>query len=219
MKQYFDQYKSLLIMLLVFIVLIGLILVASANFMKVKQDLTTRQDEVSKLQNKLTILEVNKNLTQSQIDFYNKLLSQLVPDKEDYFSILSALEQLSAQTGFVISQYSINLSQSAPGKLQLEVQGDGDANAFLKFLEVYQFGGGRLITNEQISYASDRIGQIKLKLNFYSKKVDTTAGLVALTPSQIDLMRRIQSKTTFVFTGAGGASLPIGDYQTKPNPF
>ncbi len=217
MNQIFKKYQSLLIACVVFIILSFMIYIAVTNFLKTQAELISTQTEVDGLDKKVRVLESNKALTQSQITNYNKLLTQLIPDQEDYFSILFALEQLSEKTGFKIIGYSIQLSESSPEKLQVQVQGDGDSEAFLKFLNDYKFAGGRFITNESISYTSGQVGQIHLALNFYSKKVNPGEGeLAVLTPKQIDLMQEIQSKTTVVFKDAEPV---VTSYPTKSNPF
>ncbi len=219
MELIFNRYRSLLILPVIFIILIGLIVLTTKNLLRTQQDVDSVHSDIDKLQKKLSVIETNKSLTASQIENYNKLLTQLVPNEEDYFSILFALEELSNKTGFSISKYTINLSLASPEKLQVTVNGDGDADAFFKFLQNYQFGGGRLVTNESIGYTSEKVGQINLALNFYSKKTDTTSQeLPQLTTNQIELMQEIQNKTSIIVKDSN-EDLSVIDYKTKENPF
>ena len=151
------------------------------------------------------------------IDELNKIMGTLVPDEEDYFSIISALESLSQKTNFIITAYTVNISQSSPGKISLTIEGTGDQDSFLGFLKDYNFSGYRLITVDKIDYSKAETYQITLQLNFYNGKAQqiTATGPIALSEEDKKVISSIKDKVTFEF------ELPIGDvsYDTKSNPF
>ena len=64
-------------------------------------------------ENRSDTLQFNKTLTEDQIVVYNKILTTLIPETEDYFSIIYALETISQNTGFSIVSYTINLSNTS----------------------------------------------------------------------------------------------------------
>ena len=149
-----------------------------------------------------------------------QLMSALIPDTEDYFSIINALETLSVQTGFRIDSYIINLLASTSNKLSLSVVGNGDSTAFLNFLQNYQINGGRLITAEKIGIDPTETGSIRLDLNFYNRNASSDVASVSgsLAPS-LQQLKEIKSKVTFSLSGEPTADQPIQTYDTKQNPF
>ncbi|MGB9883483.1 MAG: hypothetical protein ACPLRN_03160, partial [Microgenomates group bacterium] len=139
-----------------------LILVLGINKINtLNQNIEKLSSEVNNLNKKYQL--INTIIPDEQIlDEDMKVLNALIPNSEDYFSIIFALENLSQKTGFIITGYTVNISQSTPNKLRLVVNGVGDTDAFLKFLQNYQFGGGRLITSDKITLSQNLNGAIKL---------------------------------------------------------
>lgn len=202
----------------VVMLLFGLIIFTYRLNIEDNDKLMLLEREVADLDRKATILKSNQSLAKEQLTAYNQVLAQLIPEKEDYFSIIYALEELSAKTGFTITGYTINLSNSTKEKYSVTVQGNGDANSFLQFLKTYQFAGGRLVTNEKIEFSTDEAGKIKLSLNFYNKKVPTDADTVnPITQTDLALMEQVKKKTTFVIKS--GELTTVEEYPVKTNPF
>lgn len=201
------------------IAILFLLLVFSLKtYLADQEELTGLQQEVGKLKSKSKILETNKNLTEQDINDYNNILAHLVPESEDFFSIIYALETLSSRTGFAITGYVINLSSSTKDKYSLTVQGDSDAKSFLQFLKRYNFEGGRLITNEKIEFSPTDIGKMKLALNFYSKKIPKNIKPNSqISQKDLGLMNEIKSKMTVNLKSIN--SDEVEDYPTKTNPF
>ncbi len=154
------------------------------------------------------------------IDMMNQLLSALVPEKEDYFSIITALESLSQKTGFIITSYSLNLSETKRDRLSLAIEGTGDQTAFLNFLDQYTFGGGRLITIDKIDYTTQGFFTIRLSVNLYSGKGVAVKEGAAVNFSDADreLLRNIQEKFTLDVLPFD-TQVASGEYETKTNPF
>lgn len=147
------------------VILIGVVQIANTvqNYIVIKE--TTQE-----LQNKVDLVTENRKIDQEELDRMNMALAQLIPDDEDYFLVISALDRLTRQTGFSLTKYSINLSSSTSEKLALSIDGSGDEESFLKLLETYQYEGGRLITNERLEFSPNNLKSVELTLNFYHKK-------------------------------------------------
>ena len=147
------------------VILIGVVQIANTvqNYIVIKE--TTQE-----LQNKVDLVTENRKIDQEELDRMNMALAQLIPDDEDYFLVISAVDRLTRQTGFSLTKYSINLSSSTSEKLALSIDGSGDEESFLKLLETYQYEGGRLITNERLEFSPNNLKSVELTLNFYHKK-------------------------------------------------
>jgi hypothetical protein len=129
------------------------------------------QKEVTVLQNKLNALN-SINANPEDLKIYLNFLNKLIPNIEDYFSIIYTLEQISEQTNFNIISYTVNLKQSTNNKLKLNIEGSGHRDAFIKFLSTYNFGGGRLMTSDRIELNPDLQGALKIDVYFYNQKTD-----------------------------------------------
>ncbi len=166
------------------------------------------QTEVSTLQNKANLLSALSTQHTQDLDDDIRLLQTLVPDIEDYFSIIYTLEELSRKTDFFIDSYTIQTGQSAPERLALKISGTGDNQAFLNFLREYNFGGGRLITASEIELKSSLQGSIDLEVYLYSQSPKKSAATSVNTASQVQ-------KFASVINGQNqqsGASSPV-NYQ------
>lgn len=128
---------------------------------------------IAELQNKANRVRENSKIDPNVLDEMNGTLLKLIPDEEDYFLVINALEKLSRETRFSLLRYSINLSSTNAEKLSLTIDGSGDIDAFLTLLQRYKFGGERLITNESLEFAPDNLSSVKIILNFYHKKAAT----------------------------------------------
>lgn len=179
--------------------------------------------EVGDLRQKVAAVQQSKNLVKDDIDIYNELLARIVPEKEDYFSMILALERLSQKTGFLILRYNINLGKSTKEKIALVIEGDGSADEFLKFLEDYQYGGGRLITIEKMEFTTSEVGKIKLSLNFYNKKLPSVLQpLAKITQKDVELLNQIKEKTSVVLKDTPpepATNAPVDNYEVDQNPF
>lgn len=208
----------LLITTLVIVILLGLINFAYQLMTSTKEKLTAAAAETKELRQKTTLLKNNKSLAEDQITTYNQVLGQIIPEKEDFFSIIYALEKISQPTGFAITDYTITLSTGSNEKYSLGVDGVGNATDLLNFLKDYQFSGGRLITNEKIEFSSTDTDKIKLALNFYSKSVPKdTRPTTQISPQDLAFIEKIRGKISVVIKQSD-AELPL-DYKTKINPF
>ena len=183
-----------------------------------KEELTILKEEVNLLKNRSDTLKYNKSLTEDQITVYNKILASLIPESEDYFSIIYALETISQKTGFNIVSYTINLSGTSREKLTLNIEGKGDLEAFKNFLNNYEFMGGRLVTSEQIEFSGANFTNTKVGLNFYAKKFTFNEAVVPqLRKEDVDKLEAIKQKIQISFTD--NAPSTDGEYDTKANPF
>lgn len=175
--------------------------------------------EIAQLQRRSDFLNsVVADTTELESDI--KFLNSLIPNSEDYFSIIYALEQLSLKTNFIINSYTVDMKNSNANKLRLTVNGTGDREAFMKFLEEYNFGGDRLITSDKIELTQQLSGGIKIDLTFYNKNVTSEATIPApQTSKYLSEIRGLKNKVQFSLKeGTEETGLDYG-YRRKTNPF
>lgn len=160
---------------------------------KVKQ-LTADNLELNK---KVKLYETTIPSTE-KLDDDIKLLNNLIPNIEDYFSIIYSLDKLSQETGFLIVDYTVNTRTSNANKMSITVNGLGDSSTFLKFLDEYRYAGGRLITSDKIELDPQQTGVIKLNLSFYNKKINSNNKDVTVTDEKMfEDLESIKEKVKF----------------------
>ena len=220
LKFLMQEHMSVLIVYAVLRFLAFFAFLGVKGYFDTKESLASLTLDVNALNAKATIIKTNSGMVKENIDEYNQILGRIIPDTEDFFSIIAALENLSQNTGFRIIRYNINLSASNREKLALIVEGDGDADSFLKFLEDYPFSGGRLATSEKLEFATTEVGKIKLSLNFYHKKSPSNnQPVAAFTAKDIALMEDIRSKVNILTQPTDDQTPAVSNYETKQNPF
>jgi len=172
--------------------------------------------EIKLLKNRADIIKANSQLKMEQITIYNKILSALIPENEDFFTIIYALEKISQETGFFISNYTINIS-STKNKISMNVAGKGNANTFMEFLKNYNYIGGRLATSETIQFSGTNV-DTQVNLNFYNKKYIPGQELVPkLDLKDLALLQEIKDKVKINFEDTQES---LGtDYEITDNPF
>lgn len=181
------------------------------------------QIEINEINKKVNLVRYSQTVARQNIDItaMNAVFGKLLPEKEDYFSIISALETISQKTQFVITSYQINLSKSSPKKLALTVAGSGSAKDFLKFLGDYQFAGGRLITVDKIDFSNAGFSEVKLNVNFYtSSNTLLSNNFNTFTEKDLNIVRKAQEKVSIVpAVPAQNQPSDSGSYDVKQNPF
>lgn len=220
-RRIFSDQWTLFLSIIVIAILSLIVLVFYAQFNRQKKEVELLQGEISMLGDRYNTLKYNKSLTQDQIKDYNKLLASLIPETEDFFSIIYALEAISNASGFRITDYAIDIGATTKEKLILTANGKGDTDAFLKFLQEYQFVGGRLVTTDKIVYRGEKnAGDTKITLNFYSKRFsfNETVRVPQLTKQEIQRLEEIKNKIQFQFSSAGYQSVDT-EYKPKKDPF
>jgi hypothetical protein len=176
------------------------------------------ETEVGQLDRRYQILTSPVATDIEEIDSSLKVLNMLVPNIEDYFSIIYALEELSKKTNFIVNSYAISLKKSEVNKLQLIISGDGNKDSFMEFLKEYNYAGGRLVTAEKIELDSQFDGGIKLTVNFYNKDASKTPDLpLAMIEKQQENLKEIKEKVSVLLT-EGEVEEDLS-YPTKTNPF
>jgi len=221
---FFKLAKENLIYLIFFGVLVLIFVFFSLNFVKkttqTNSNITKISQEVENMKKRSQLVAYKQEIVNEGIDFEktNKLFTKLIPNEEDYFSVIAALEKISVETNFLIINYSINLKSSTKDKLSLTVEGKGDQDAFFNFLKDYRYIGGRLITVDKIDYRTTGFTQVKLIVNFYSGKTtqQTSSTNSKLTEDEKKLIKTIQKKVKLElkFEEASSSSYPV-----KSNPF
>ena len=159
------------------------------------QEYTQLETEVTQLQAKVDLVNENRKIDPFELDRLTVILSQLIPDSEDSFLVISTLERLSSQTGFSLERYTVNIPSSTDEKLSLTIDGSGDSESFLKLLSTYQYGGGRLVTNEELEFSPTNLRSVRLTLNFYHKRTaGNLEGDKKITQKDFELIRTIEQK-------------------------
>lgn len=203
-----------------------LLLILIALVVKIGVDRITVEDrKINVLRKDISTLQARFNLLNSvaadsaSLDTDIKLLNSLIPEVEDYFTIIYALDALSRKTGFVITSYSVNVKTSTAEKLKLTITGTGDSKTFMDFLASYNYSGGRLITSDKIELNPEVAGAIKINLTFYNKKV-AQSQLEELTvePKTIEEIAQLRQKVDFSFANKEAEEVDLS-YPRKTNPF
>jgi len=180
----------------------------------------TLKTDIQELKSKVDLIKLKGKLKNEGIDIdsINKLLLNLVPEEEDYFSIVTALEKISLETNFFITEYIVNLNKSKSTNISMTIYGLGDNDAFLNFLKNYNFAGGRLIAINEIDFSSKTSKGNKLNLNFYSgKSMISDKSEVRITEKDKEMLRKIRDKVKINVTFTPAAT--DLNYPTKNNPF
>jgi len=219
-RRFITNQRNLIISFIIFIILFCITLIFFARYNTQKKEIGMMNREVSMLKNRYDTLKYNKTLSEDQIKDYNLLLASLVPETEDFFSIIYALEQISLASHFQITDYVIDVASTKNERLSITVQGEGDSDAFLVFLKEYQFSGGRLVTSNKIQFGGGSLGTTKVSLNFYSKRFtfNESIQIPKLYKEEIAKLEEIQKKIKFQFSTASYQTVGT-TYQTKGDPF
>jgi len=181
-------------------------------------------EKINTLKEEIKILIEKQNnfylLKNTNLDFEKtlKIFNQLIPEEEDYFSIIYALETLSQKTGFQITSYVVNLSESAPSRIRLVVTGTGSIDSFFNFLKEYKFGGKRLITSDNLSLNPQQ-SEFKIELSFYNKKGNNPSSSFFVPSRFSKELEKIIKKTEFIIKeGTQEANFNFS-YPRKEDPF
>lgn len=200
------------------ILMIGLVITTINRFASIQEKITLTEKEISDLKTKTEFVNYKQQIIKEGIDIeqVNKVLTQLIPNEEDFFSIIFALEEISKKTNFLIIGYLVNLKLTTPEKLSLTIEGHGDQNTFFNFLKDYRFIGGRLITIDKIDYKTTGFISIKLNINFYSGKETQANAFLPAKLSEADkkLIKDILNKIEYQIKPEEDLSYPV-----KSNPF
>lgn len=192
------------------------------DFTSFKEKNKTLTQEVADLERKRAIVA---SVDTDEIEDLIVTLNTLLPQREDYFSIFSVLENLSQLTDFRITGFSLSLNASGQSadvanKLALQVTTDGSPEAFSTFLESYQYKGGRLITMESVNYSPETL-QTSLTLNFYSQKIEVkdVEEPLRIDKSRLELIKKINDELNTILPESSDEEPIDTNYPTSENPF
>lgn len=207
----------------ILIFLFSVVFIGINKITKINNQKKELEDELVLLRKKVFNFNYDEE-KEKKISEAVEVLNMLIPNVEDYFSIIYSLEKLSYKTGFMIIGYSIDLLSSSPNKIRLTVTGTGDSNSFLNFLSEYNFGGGRLITSDKAEYNTQKNDVIKMNLTFYNKnpKSSFSEKNNYFSDKKIDEIleeiEKIKEKIVFDFSKSEDET-NFFDYSQKSNPF
>lgn len=176
-------------------VLLGFIIYLGLNAWNLYNDLELKKSNLEGTKQTANLIKNNKALLEENIDKYNDMLNQLIPDEESYFKVIAAFEQLGAKTGVNIESYSINLDDTTEEKLSLELTVSGTRENVEQMFRDYNFVSGRLITNEKMMVSFDDGASTTFTVNlihrpFVSSDSQTTE---TITQEDVDFLEEIQS--------------------------
>ncbi len=227
MKKTIDIYtlrlaKENILFIVVFVLFLAIIIffipLQLKNYYDYQEKIKLLEQDINQLIKKQSIIS---SIDPKESSYLVQTLNSLIPGNEDYFSIFSTLESISAKTGFRIVSYSIKLYEKSKDKIIIKVEGEGTPDSFLKFLESYQYKGGRLITMDEITFSPGNF-KTSLSLNFYTKDIKDLQQLSNLmvdkkTREKIkEISQEIESVSNI--STAEGEFREI-EYPTKQNPF
>lgn len=192
-----------------------MISVSFKNYVVEKDKITALKKEISDLQQKNTIIY---SFDKQELDQLINTMNELLPGKEDFYSIFTTLEKISEKSGFVISSYIVDFNNKTNDKISLTIEGQGSPDELLKFFQDYKFGGGRLVTMDHVSF-SPSTTETSLILNFYAKdvKVNGTNAL-KVDKKTFDLIRSV-NKNISQTVKENSQEQTNGDYIPKEDPF
>ena len=184
---------------------------------KIKIDLL--KVENTELMNKITFMN-NVIPESNKLDEDVKFLNTLIPNVEDYFSIIYSLEKISQKTNFTITNYTVNVGTSTSEQLKITVTGVGNSQSFIDFLKDYNFSGSRLITSDKIQIDPNFAGSLIINLTFYNKKTEVGDKLETFPNANIyKELEALKAKVNFNLDNNIATISPSLDYPKKTNPF
>lgn len=185
------------------------------NYLSYRSKITSLKTEVADLDTKKTVIY---SFNPSQLNGLVSILNNLLPTKEDYFSIVSTLEQIAEKTDFHITSYTVNFSKDSKDKIVLKINGEGTNSSIMKFLQDYQVTGGRLITMDAIQFSPSTTKAV-LNLNFYSKDVQVLneSNIAGINADVIKLLEKTnKTMSDIIKTPQDDTEVP---YAPKADPF
>ncbi len=203
----------------IFILIIITVRIGLTENLSYDKKISALKTELGQLQNKVTLM--NTAIPSSdKLDEDLSFLNTLIPNIEDYFSIIYTLEKLSQKTNFIVTSYSVNVGKSSAEKLKLSINGIGDSQSFINFLKDYNFGGGRLITSDKIQLDPNFFGSIKIDMTFYTKSVSAGKNLETVSDYKFfEELETLKSKVNFSFDSNSASNTSDLNYPKKSNPF
>ena len=224
-------YKKLVIENIVYIIALFLYLlilaylglIYSRQYWQTTQKIRILKREVAFLKNKKSIIDNYRLSKKHELDQFDALLMRLIPNKENFFSVIQSLEKLSRETGFQIIGYKVNFSQPQKESFSITVSGQGDKDKFMTFLKEYNFSGERLITIDKISFSETGSSQYEANLTFYSApaRINIRQGLKPISKKDYQFLKTLKNKLSFELTTPTNSKTNNLNktYPTNPNPF
>lgn len=213
-------YLSLLIFILIIYVVFFIVLINKNN--ELSNKIWNIKNEINALEKEVNLINYGTKIREEGIDIdkINKILYQLIPDEEDYFSIIFSLEKLSKETRFLIDNYTINFNKSKNNKLNLTIEGFGDQESFFNFLRKYRYSGGRLLTIDKIEYQGEQNVKAKLNIYFYNGRLPSLkfTNNYQFNNDQKEIIKKIQEEVSINFDSSSQKEEEYL-YSTKSNPF
>lgn len=202
-----------------FILILACISIGFSQIHSYDDKITSAKTELSQALDKVTLMKTTIPPT-DELNSDLEFLNTLIPNVEDYFSIILTLDHLSQKSNFIITSYTVNIGSSSDSRLKLTVIGQGDSQSFVDFLKNYNFGGGRLITSDKIKVDPNFVGLIQIDLTFYTKAIETNNNLDSIPDAKVfQNLAKMKSSVNFNMESVSASSSPDYNYPRKANPF
>ena len=203
----------------IFVLIIIAIKIGFTENSNYNEKITTLKAELGPLRNEVSLMSTTIP-SSDKLDDDLKFLNTLIPNAEDYFSIIYSLEKLSQKTNFIVSSYIVNVGSSESETIRLGVVGTGDSQTFINFLKSYNFEGDRLITSDKIQLDPNFSGSQKIDLTFYNKKIEANNKFDMSANSNIyKELETLKAKVNFNFNNSVATNSADLNYPRKTNPF
>ncbi len=189
------NFLPIALFLVMDIVLLGFIIYLGLNTWNLYNDLEIKKSELESTKQAATLIKNNKALLEENIETYNEILNELIPNEESYFKVIAAFEKLGAKTGVNIQSYSINLDDTTEEKLSLELTVSGTRENVEQLLRDYKYVSGRLITNEEMTVTFEDGAATSFTVNLIHRPFVSSDSQVTdtITQEDVDFLEDIQS--------------------------
>lgn len=179
------------------IVLVGFIIYLAISAWTLYSEIEIKKSDLETARQTANLIKNNKSLLEENIETYNEILDELIPDEESYFKVIASFEKLGAKTGVNIQSYSINLDDTTEEKLSLELTVSGTQESVEQMFRDYNFASGRLITNEEMMVTFEDGASTTFTVNLIHKPFvssDSTP-TETITQQDVDFLEEIRSKS------------------------
>lgn len=183
-SRYYAGVAAIWAVALIFFVAFAVLFFFSMN---TYNEVQLTKDDLDNKKSEASYITLAEELAATKVNGYNALLQRLIPETEDYFSIIASLERMSIRTGLKITRYNLNLPTAGQEKFTLTIVGTVPIEDLPRFLNTYKFGTQRMVTIEAIQITNQPENNVRFTMNYYSKPVTGTNFSQVASLSQEDL--------------------------------
>jgi len=189
------NFLPIALFLVMDIFLVGFTIYLGLNAWNLYSELELKKSDLENTKQQAALIKNNKILLEDNIETYNEILAELIPNDESYFKVIAAFEKLGVKTGVNIQSYSINLDDTTEEKLSLELTVSGTREDVEQMFRDYNFVSGRLITNEEMTVSFEDGASTTFTVNLIHKPFVTSDSNTTetITQKDVDFLEEIRS--------------------------